>query len=134
MSRITATPDGCWEWGGKAIRSGYGLLHLGGNRYVVAHRFFYTEMVGPIPEDMDVCHTCDNPPCCNPKHLFLGTVRDNMLDMYAKGRRYPWGRKLTCLRGHPRTPENLYGSQCVTCRREYKREWRARRRESGLPA
>lgn len=74
----------CWEWRGESIRLGYGRLRVG-RRKVLAHRFAYAMFRGE-PGDLFVCHTCDNPPCCNPTHLFLGTTTDNMRDMVSKGR------------------------------------------------
>lgn len=53
---------------------------------MLTHRLAYREFVGPIPEGMKVCHTCDNPPCCRPSHLFLGTDEDNTQDAISKGR------------------------------------------------
>ena len=77
----------CWEWTGWRLPSGYGTLRLRDrNRTMLAHRLAYETWVGPIPEGLCVLHTCDNPPCIRPDHLWLGTNRDNTLDMLAKGR------------------------------------------------
>jgi hypothetical protein len=78
--------DGCWLWTGSVTKSGgYGQLSVNG-KPVRAHRFIYELLHGPIPVGMRVCHTCDNPPCVRPDHLFLGTPKDNTHDMIRKGR------------------------------------------------
>lgn len=79
-------PDECWEWEGcRHPRSGHGRITLNYvNRY--AHRHAWELTNGPVPEGLHVLHHCDNGPCCNPAHLFLGTHSDNMADMCAKGR------------------------------------------------
>ena len=77
--------DGCWEWKGRKSKK-YGQLWMPGKRYISAHRFSYAFFCGPIPDAMCVLHRCDNPGCVRPDHLFLGTVVDNMRDMFAKGR------------------------------------------------
>ncbi len=79
--------DACWPWMGHRIYSGYGQFKLHPYHPVVASRFAYEIKIGPIPVGFFVCHKCDNPPCCNPAHLFLGTQQDNMDDMAIKGRR-----------------------------------------------
>jgi hypothetical protein len=78
--------DECWEWlAGRKKKQGYGNFWFQG-RHWLAHRFAYKLTRNDIPEKMKVCHTCDNPPCCNPKHLFLGTQKDNTMDRDRKGR------------------------------------------------
>jgi hypothetical protein len=75
----------CWEWRWSGTPRGYGAVWSGG-RQTYAHRKAYELFVGAIPDGMMVCHKCDNPKCCNPAHLFLGTQKDNMSDCVAKGR------------------------------------------------
>jgi hypothetical protein len=90
--RFVKKTDTCWEWSG-ALTRGYGSM--GSNMY--AHRISWEIHNGPIPKGMQVLHKCDNPPCSNPEHLFLGTQADNNYDMCRKGRCNPYGkgRKLT---------------------------------------
>lgn len=83
--RIKVTPSGCHEFTGTRNPNGYGQLTI--QRTVVrAHRVSWIANFGPIPDGLSVLHRCDNPPCINPTHLFLGTQSDNIKDAYAKGR------------------------------------------------
>lgn len=83
--------DDCWTWSGASSSRGYGRIAGGEGRVVRAHRVSWVIHFGPIPEGMWVLHRCDNPPCTNPRHLFLGTHADNVADRVAKGN----GLKLT---------------------------------------
>jgi hypothetical protein len=75
----------CWVWTGDLTDSGYGTLTYQCKRWR-AHRLAYTLTNGALPPTMQVCHHCDNPPCCNPAHLYPGTHTDNMRDRTARGR------------------------------------------------
>jgi hypothetical protein len=77
----------CWEWTGNRTAKGYGRVRMPGMATRRAHRVAWFLSKGKLPPDnMLVCHKCDNPPCCNPFHLFLGTSLENNEDMRAKGR------------------------------------------------
>lgn len=83
----------CWEWAGSFVSKGYGKITKEGKSYG-AHRISYTIFHGPIPDGLQVLHKCDNPPCVNPEHLFMGTAMDNTRDMMLKDRHKGPIRKL----------------------------------------
>lgn len=78
-------PAACWVWQGRRTSHGYGRFSNPGE-IEEAHRLAWQFTHGPIPSGLNVLHTCDNPPCCNPAHLWLGTHADNMRDMWQKDR------------------------------------------------
>ncbi len=78
------TDDECWLWPG-AKSDGYGCMKFQG-KVLRVHRAMYEVHNGTIPDGLKILHSCDNPPCCNPKHLSLGTQADNVKDMIAKKR------------------------------------------------
>lgn len=84
-SRYKKTDNGCWTWIAHTDKDGYGILPTN-SASIRAHRFSYELYIGVIPEELVVCHKCDNPSCVNPEHLFIGTVKDNCQDMLSKGR------------------------------------------------
>ena len=84
----------CIEYEGRKNHAGYGHLGRtidGVRKTFLAHRYFWEKEHGPIPDGMFVCHHCDNPPCINIDHLFLGTPKDNMRDMIQKALQAPSG-------------------------------------------
>lgn len=79
--------DSCWEWMAAKNDRGYGKIGKGGDEgWVFAHRVAYEAAYGDIPDGQVVMHSCDNPGCCNPRHLSVGTQSQNLGDMRAKGR------------------------------------------------
>ncbi len=83
------TSSGCILWGAATNKDGYGVVGSDGRSKgtnLLAHRVAYELMVQPIPDDLLVLHDCDNPPCINPTHLFIGTQADNIKDMVSKKR------------------------------------------------
>lgn len=81
---MSGGPDACWPWMGKTRRRGYGVVIFKG-KALQTHRVALARSMEGHP-DMMACHRCDNPPCCNPSHLFWGTAKDNAEDCWAKGR------------------------------------------------
>lgn len=136
----------CWDWTGSKDPAGYGRLFVGGRggRPVSAHRLAWESANRRMmPLHLHACHSCDNPSCCNPGHVFPGSRFDNMRDAASKGRMH--GQRNThCSRGHELTPDNIYTPkgthqrQCRTCKRDStnsaSRKRRARLKEMGLSA
>lgn len=132
---------GCWVWGGRLDRYGYGAFRLtldGRKRDTGAHRAAWLAHRGDIPDGLQIDHLCRNRACCNPSHLDLVTNQENVLRAVAaagpgrRGRpRYP-----ECVHGHPLSGENLHLyvrpdgytiRVCIACRRRRGREHKARR-------
>lgn len=85
----------CWPWKGQLNAGGYGMFYVSGRRTgVLVTRIAYYLANKTIADDQFVCHSCDNPTCCNPKHLWLGTHKQNIGDMWQKGRANPWNKGL----------------------------------------
>jgi hypothetical protein len=81
----------CWEWMGCKSGDGYGAIQINKRTYSV-HRLVYELTYDKIPTGLCVCHTCDNPLCCNPKHLWVGTTQENLKDRDLKNRQsYSYG-------------------------------------------
>lgn len=134
-------PDECWSWLGSHDRFGRGDFYWSREvEKVKAPRASWWLTYGePPPRELSVCHSCDNPACVNPAHLWLGTHRANMQDAYTKGRIvHPAplygqaninGRKRECKRGHPLSGENLYvfpdgRRRCNVCQRELRQAYK----------
>jgi hypothetical protein len=90
LAKCERATSGCLEWQGYLNPKGYGKIARGGNvadfGMTYVHIAAYELFIGPVPAGMEVCHSCDNRPCCEPTHLFLGTHKQNMEDMVAKSR------------------------------------------------
>lgn len=117
----------CWPWTGARFAKGYGSFDIKG-KSVIAHRqAWQLEHEQPIPADMMICHHCDNPPCCNPRHLYLGTRATNMRDMWRRKRRV--GKRPMC---HPDRPHKCLGmcNACYIRQRRATRPKRVRMRDS----
>lgn len=122
--KVKIVKVGCWEFTGSKDKKGYGIFSL--NKESRAHRVAWMLHFGPIPKGLSVCHSCDNPGCVNPSHLWLGTQADNMRDRDSKKRQ--WNIKKThCIRGHALDGKNLIISKhgkrnCHKCKIEKDRE------------
>ena len=124
---------GCWNWVGATSHFGYGkICHKG--RYLAAHRVAAHLWMGfDLKDSRCVLHRCDNPPCINPDHLFLGTKKDNTRDCVNKGRFRGGIRKserTSCKNGHPFISESMYLRSDASGRRH--RRCRICERESAI--
>jgi hypothetical protein len=125
----TSDPDACWVY---PSRSGENRPRICiGMRYVVMARVVFYLAYGYEPTV--VRHTCDNPPCVNPRHLVAGSHADNRRDAVERGRAVVQVKKTVCKRGHDRSGENVnkFG-QCRVCIRDRAREGRARKKEQRI--
>lgn len=92
-SKVDRSGD-CWIWRGEHHNLGYGVVRVKGQKRVLAHRMSVWLATGKKPsQQSEVCHTCDNPPCVRPSHLYVGTHADNMRDMAVRGRAHGGGLK-----------------------------------------
>lgn len=128
LERVSKT-ESCWIWVGGRASNGYGMTRFLGKQ-MGAHRASWLAFRGAIPPKISVLHRCDNPPCVNPEHLFLGTQKENMRDKIQKGREYQ-SKKTHCPSKHPYSGENLFYAKdgrrkCRECSRERARRQRAR--------
>ena len=108
--------DECWLWLGATFVQGYGAFSPKASVTLRAHKVAYEYIKGAIPDGLILRHKCDNPPCCNPNHLILGTQKDNARDMMERGR----GKKTSRSGWHVLKPED------VRCIRELRDEGMAR--------
>ena len=122
----------CWLWTASTDKDGYGSFYSDEGT-VRAHRFAYTTLVGPIPDGLELDHTCRVPGCVNPAHLEPVTQKINNQRSSSPSAQRAVATE--CKRGHPLSGENLHITpsghrKCRACHRNYLRDWRARKSES----
>lgn len=125
---IPENPDECWDWTGSKDYLGYGRIYAYGALQKSSRVSYWIYHGTPIPPWLVCCHSCDNPRCNNPRHLWAGTIQENTLDGFRKGRIVRKGVKhkkvkSPCIRGHERTEKG----KCKICLRQYHRDWRAKK-------
>lgn len=98
--RLVEVESGCWEFIGAVTGAGYGLISVGYKTYQSTHVLAYELTNGPVPLGMVVRHSCGNKICCNPKHLMVGTHKDNVQDEIVAGRHIKGSRQ-----GHSKLTE-----------------------------
>lgn len=126
--RVTHDDSGCWLWSGQAQKNGYGATTWKVNgrwTHVRVHRLFYETYKGPIPEGLEIDHTCKVKRCVNPEHLRAVTHQENLRTRAHRGP----ARKAACNYGHAFTEENTYidgrgNRNCRVCRDERSRVWK----------
>ena len=135
IARVAIADSGCWEWQGALTEHGYGRMSWQGvvrrTHRLAAHWWLGVDLTD---ESVKVRHSCDNPRCCNPDHLLVGTQADNVADMMERhrwaGGAKPWSE---CKLGHPLVGENAMPTKsngrrrCRECSRAANREYRKRR-------
>ena len=127
---VVVTDSGCLEYQGYRNELGYGQVRVDRSALLRVHRVVYEAVNGPIPDGLVVRHTCDNPPCCNPDHLVVGTQAENMRDRDERGRHGKAGWKV-CPNGHeypPDRPAKVDKNRCRECARERNRRYQERKR------
>lgn len=104
----------CWEWTDTFAKDGYGRFYING-KTIGAHRASYLIYKGDIVNNLFVLHSCDNPKCVNPEHLWLGTQKMNMDDAKQKGRLNNGGGRKNGI-SHPSITAYMKGCRCAGCK------------------
>lgn len=136
----------CWPWLGATDQNGYGQMYVNGHNRKATKIAWELFNAADFPDGKDACHSCDNPNCVNPRHIWPGTHKENMVDARAKGRLSPIEKfartrdqlppKTFCPHGHEYTEENTYvtprGTKvCLICRRKSYAKYDTKRRNKG---
>jgi hypothetical protein len=127
--KVTVSPETqCWEWNGYK-HDGYGRFSINSNR-IMAHRYAYEQLIGPIPEGLVLDHLCRNRPCVNPRHLRVVTRTVNSTEN-TESVTMENKSKTHCDNGHPFTEANTYptgdGRRCRICAKEYQKKYKQRK-------